>query len=709
MKWKTRQADVESVTKLQEKYNIGLIAAKILAGRGITEPDQVKFYLENDISFAHNPFCFEDMEFFCERLSQAVEGKEKIRVFGDRDVDGITSTALLVTELRNLGLEVSFTVPMGDDPYGVTKDNIDKAIEDNIDLIITVDCGISCFEEIDYAQSNGIDVIVTDHHIPGDVLPPARAIINPKIEGCGYPFRDLAGCGVVAKCIWALRFSQTEFYNEPVMLLHAMPGTDTVIIEAARLENLMVTDRVCEEIVPGVLPPESSRLLKFLSCGLPVFVFDAEAELIQMKKAFPKADINLTDLRPQFEKYIPAVKGKSLFALNNISRFALYSEVRSELDTLIGLWSAFVRSSCPELYKKYENIMDLVAIGTISDLMPMVNENRIMVKTGLRMLEKSSRLSLIPFLSLQNLLGKKLGTTDISWQISPAMNASGRLGKPDICINMLLSEDQHEAFEYAQELVELNKERQKLGEQHWDRLLPTAKKSFESFGSKFVLLNDNKIPRGITGIISTRLQKTFKVPAFVITQTNDGRAVGSIRSTKGFNCHDFLSKYADLFDDYGGHDCAGGCTLSPEKTDELAARISEDIDYMDCPEDEDEDFITIDSFIPQELFSQNLLSIVERFEPYGEQNPPIHFSIEGVRIENMIAMANSKDASSNHLRMTLSFANGFKWPCVFWAAGNRVGKDFNEGDIVDAVFRMGRNYYHNQESIQLTVEDITRH
>lgn len=708
MKWKARQADLESISLLQEKYNLNLLTAKILAGREITSPQQVKYYLESDISFIHNPFDFEDMETFCDRLIQSVEEGEKVRIFGDRDVDGITSTALMFTELRDCGLDVSYAVPMGDDPYGVTMDNIDKAISDGISLIITVDCGISCFEEIEYAQSNGIDVMITDHHIPGDILPPARAIINPKIEGCGYPFRDLAGCGVVAKCIWAFRFAQTEFYKEPIMLLHALPGNDTVIIEAAKVENLIVTDRISEEVVPGVLPQESSRLLRFLNCNLPVFVIDEETELIQLKKAFPKAEITLNDLREQFEKYIPAVKGKSLFALSNISKAAVYSNIKSELDTLIGLWGAFVRSSNPKLYKKYVEIMDLVAIGTISDLMPMIDENRIMVKNGLKMLEAGTRLSLIPFLSLQKLIGKRLSTTDVGWQISPAMNASGRLGKPDVCINMLLSEDQHKAFEYAETLVQMNRERQKLGEENWDRLLPKAKKSFEDFGSKFVLLRDKQIPRGITGILSTRLQKTFKAPAMVITQTEDGRSVGSIRSQKGFNCYDFLSKYSDLFDDFGGHDCAGGCTLSPEKVDELTVRISEDIDYMDCPEEEDETII-IDSYLTKDMFDRSLINLVEKFEPYGEMNPSLHFAIEGATLENLSAMTNKQDSGSNHLRMTISYGSTFKWPCVFWSAGQRVGKDFNDGDSVDIIFKVGRNYYHNQENLQLTVLDIRRH
>ncbi|MCF0262635.1 MAG: single-stranded-DNA-specific exonuclease RecJ, partial [Sphaerochaetaceae bacterium] len=638
MKWKIRQAAFDDIKALQERFNLDIVSAKILAGRGINTPDAAKFYLENDISFLHNPFLFEDMELFCDRIIQAIEDNEKVRVFGDRDVDGITSTALLVSELRRLGLDVSYTVPMADDPYGVTTDNIKKAIADGVTLAITVDCGISCFDEIDYAQQHGLDVLVTDHHIAGETLPPASAIIDPKVEGCGYPYEYLAGVGVAAKCIWAIRFALTEYYKAPIILLHSYPGNGTVVIEAARLENLIVTDRITEDVVPGILPEANSRLLKFLSCGLPIYVFDKDLEMAQLRKAFPKADIYTAELKNQFEKVLPAVRNKSLFALSAVSRFALYTQVRSELDTLIGLFGAYVRSSKPLLYKEYQTIMDLVAIGTVSDLMPMTDENRILVKAGLKNLETSPRDSLRPFLSMQNLLGHRLSTTDIGWQISPLMNASGRLGRPDVAINMLLSTDQLKAMEYAQELSRLNKERQKLGEEAWTRLQPKAKKSYESFGTKLVLVNDKNIARGITGIIATRLLKCFKCPSMVITQTDDGRALGSIRSNDNFNCHDFLSRYSDLFEDFGGHVCAGGFSLEPSKVDELCVRISEDIDYMDCPDETRDEIMDIDALLRPEDFSSTIMKIVERFEPYGEQSKPLQFLIEGARVENIKIM-----------------------------------------------------------------------
>lgn len=708
MKWKTRQAAFDDIKALVDRFGLDLLSARILAGRGVCTPESAKFYLESDISFLHNPFLFEDMELFCDRILQAIEDGEKVRVFGDRDVDGITSTALLVSELRGMGLDASYTVPMGDDPYGMTIDSVKSAIEDGVTLAVTVDCGISCIAEIDYAQNHGLDVLVTDHHIAGEDLPPASAIIDPKVPGCGYPFEHLAGVGVAAKCIWAVRFARSRFYNSPLMLLHAYPGNGTVVIEAVKLRNLEVTDRIAEEVVPGVLHEENSRLLKFLSSGLPIYVLDKQEELLQLKKAFPKADIYMGDLREEFEKHLPAVKGKSLFALSQVSRFARYTPIRSELDTLIGLFGAYVRACSPELYKDYMNLMDLVAIGTVSDLMPMTDENRILVKAGLKVLETSPRDSMRPFLEKQNLMGRKLTTTDIGWQISPLLNASGRLGTPDTAIEMLLSTDQLQALESAQQLGILNKERQRLGEEAWTRLQKQARDSNDKFGTKLVLVHDRNIARGITGIIATRLLKNFKCPSIVITETDDGRAIGSMRSTKGFNCHDFLSTYSDLFDDFGGHAQAGGFSLDPKNIGELRKRIENDLDYMDCPDVEEDETIDIDALLRPEEFNQNTIRVIERFEPYGEQNGPIVMLIEGARIDTINTMPNSKDQAQAHLRITLSYGS-HKWPGVFWSAGPRVGHDFDEGDNVDVVFRLGRNYYKNQELIQLTILDIRRH
>ncbi len=707
MKWNNKKASVEVVRSLQEKFNLPLILAQILAVRGVRDPEDVKYYLEKDISFLENPFLFRDMDSFADRVLDAVEEKERVHVFGDRDVDGITSTALLVTELRRMGLTVSWSVPMGDEPYAFSREAIDKVHEEGTTLCLTVDCGISCAAEIAYAATLGIDFLVTDHHIAPPVLPEACAIINPRIPDSGYPYNGLAGVGVVAKCIWALRFAQTKYYKERFILLHSMPTEGgTIAIEAVKLENLVQTDRIAEEVVPALLSADKSRILKFLDCGLPVFVLDKAGEVEQLKKAFPRVDIYVQDLRADFEKVLPATRGRSLFELSGASRFGLYSPLRSELDTLIGLYAAYIRITTPSIYREYIKIMDLVAIGTISDLMPMTGENRILVRTGLKQLEKNERTSLQGFLAMQNLLGRQISGTDVSWQISPLINAAGRMGQPDVAIKMLLAENRIEADSLASRLQELNKERQKAGETCWSRLYPAARKSWEDTGGKLVLVMDSNIPRGITGIFATRLEKAFRSPAMVITQTQDSRAVGSMRSPKNFNCHNFLQGYSDLLDDYGGHNFAGGFTTDSVRIQTFVKRVMNDVDYMDI-EPLEEDAIDIDAVIPEGLFTEGIIKIVDMMEPYGEANPTLVFEIKGATIENLTAMTNQKDAGSNHLRMNISYGS-YKWPAVFWAAGERAGRDFCDGDRVNVAFRLGHNYFRGQDTLQLTIQDIKR-
>lgn len=709
MTWKKTRISAEVVRQLHERFGIDLITASILARRDVQTPDQAKFYLESELTYLRNPFLFDDMETFVDRIANAREDAEKVRIFGDRDVDGITSTVLLKQELDRLGIETSYKLPEGDEPYGITIAGVEQAHADGVTLIITVDCGISNYEEIARASELGIDTIILDHHISGDLIPPAVAVIDPKAEGSGYPFPHLAGCGVVAKCIWALRFSQTDFYHEEFILLHAQPGNDTVIIQAVRLENLLEVDRVVEEVVPGVLPASQSRLIDFLSCGLPILVLDTDVETQQLRKAFGKnVDIHLADLRPEMELVLPVIKGRSLFTLSTMSRAVRYSgnHGRDELEALVSLFNAYVLKKYPSLSTDYEKILDLVAIGTVADLMPMVDENRILVKKGLKVLMEGDRKNLLPLMTMQNLSGRAIGTTDLGWQLSPIINASGRMGCPGVAADMLLVEDLRDCEQLAGNLIRLNKERQKLGEDSWDRLLPKAKESLEEFGSKFLMVEDSSLSRGITGVMAARLLKQFSVPSLVIAQVEGARATGSMRSPAGFNVRDFLARFDDLFLDFGGHACAGGFSIDSKDLTVLHDRMMEQIDCMDIA-DEEEESIRVDCTLPPDYLNPDIIKLVEFFEPYGEQNPPLQFLMEGALIEDMQFLNNAK-AGPAHLKLTFGFGS-YKWPAVFWKAGDRVGKDFDAGDCADVVFRLGRNYYKNHETLQLTVLDMKRH
>ncbi len=708
MKWNKRQVPSRKVRSLHEQFGFDLLTSAIMVRRGIGTREQVKFYLENNLSFLHNPFLFEDMESAVDRLWEALEAKEKIRVFGDRDVDGVTSTALMVRELERLGGKVDWRLPEGDEPYGMTLEGIDEAHRDGVTLIVTVDCGISSFNEIAKARGYGIDTLVFDHHLSDEKLPPAYAIIDPKVEGSGYPFAHLAACGVVAKVIWALRFAKSDFYHEPIILLHAQPGkADTVLIQAVKMENLIVQERLFEEVNPGVVDLASSKSAKFLSSGIPILVIDQQIEKNQLQEAFGSAvDINLVDMRPQMEQQLPVIKGKTLFTLSTISRSGKYAdEMENELSTLISLFQAFVGKKYPALEAQYNAIFDLVAIGTIADLMPMVDENRILVRRGLKVIEQGSCIALVPLLAMQKLGGRVLTSQDVSWYLAPVINASGRMGKPDVALKMLLSKDLSEAETYANALMELNKQRKKLGEESWRRVLPVARKSYEDSGSKIVLVEDSQVSRGMTGLIASRLLKQFNAPSLVLANVDEGRVSGSIRSPQNFNCRDFLSRFSDLFLDFGGHACAGGFSLETSKMEALRSRLRAEVDSM-AIEGAQEEALDIDCFLPEDYMTPLLIRTVELFEPYGEQNKPLVFAMEGALVSDVKIM-NRQSGSGQDVKLTLEYGK-YKWPALYWNAASKVGEEFERGDKVDVAFHLGRNYWRQESALQLTVVDCRR-
>ena len=264
MKWDKAPIDSDEVRKVSRLYGTDLLVSTILIRRNIRDSEGILFFLEDDLRFLHNPFLFVEMEEAIDRINAAIEGGERIFVYGDRDVDGITSTALLVKTLEELGADVIWGVPLGDDSYGLSIESVDKALSSEVKLIITVDCGISNLKEIQYAREKGADTIVVDHHNPHNDLPHAAALLNPKIEDSGYPFKDLSACALVAKLVWALNFSGTPLYGRTVDVLNIRPLNEAFVLEAVKLENLVEVDRISEKIIPGMIPFERSRLAAFL-------------------------------------------------------------------------------------------------------------------------------------------------------------------------------------------------------------------------------------------------------------------------------------------------------------------------------------------------------------------------------------------------------------------------------------------------------------
>ena len=702
MKWTKKQIDSRRVKELAERFGIDLLTAAIFVRRGLDDSATMQFFMEDDLRFLHNPFLFEEMTDAVMRISQAESEGEKVHVFGDRDVDGVTSTVLMVEALEALGLEVSWGVPMGDDAYGLTREVIEEIAARDVTLLIAVDCGTSNAEEVAFASDIGVDTIIIDHHNPQERRPPAVAIINPKMPDETYPFPGLCACALVSKVRYALAFSRTDFFNEPICLINAKPGNDSIVIEAVKLENMVEIDRIAESLVPGVVDVENSRLGTFLQ-GTPLLVFDAAGQDRLLRQAFgPGVDIGVVDVAPEIRKMFPAIAEKSLLRLKSESRLGRYTGVEpGEIDAFLSLFTTYVSRRETDVAEDLASSLDLVAMATLADMMPMVDENRILVSQGLRRMTSSPRPGLRSLMEKTRLLGKTVVAKDIGWTLSPVINSAGRMGEPDRAVKLLLSNSDEERKEFAGELVAINEKRKQAGEGAWELVHTQALESLEQSDGSLILVKHADIHRGITGLVAGRLARQHDVPSVAISLLPE-KAVGSVRAARGFVCTDFLARCDDLLNHWGGHDQAGGFTLGHDELEPLVARMAEVAAEMPI-QASGEDSLDVDAEIPRDMLAKSLFSVVDAFAPFGQENPVLLFLVRGLRLVDITFMGKEQ----NHLRMTLDSTSA-KWPAVFWRAADRVGVEFAKGDSVDAVVQVGTNFYQGVESPQLTVVDLRR-
>jgi single-stranded-DNA-specific exonuclease len=695
MRWEKTELDPGAVREAARRYGLDLISASILLRRGLASDSSLPFVLDADLSRLHNPFLLEDMDKAVQRILAAARAGEKVHVFGDSDVDGITSTVLLVQTLAGLGLEVGWRLPEGDQDYGLSRQAVEELAAAGCSLLLTVDCGIGNAAEIELARQRGIQTIVLDHHNPPEILPEALALINPKLRGTRYPFRDLAGCGVVAKLALALAMARTPLYGQDLWLLATRPANAVLVLEALHLVNLAPLERIADSVPQGGY--DHSRVARALA-GRRVLVLQREEEAANLARVTADPGFALEDLQPLLREVLPEQAGKSLLRLRE-SWPPARLDGGSELDTLAGLYTR----ACWRkhgLAQSLEPVLDLAALGTIADLMPLADENRPLVRQGLEVMNRLGRAGLRELLIRQNLHGRRLTVRDVSWQLTPVLNSAGRMGEPAKAARLFLSSDPREIHELIEGVLALNAQRISLGDQAWERCQSQAYQSLSRSEQKLVYVADSSVPRGITGLLASRLSGFFKVPVLAVAAGQE-KAVGSLRSP--FSMEGFLDRFADLLTNYGGHDCAAGFTMASEEQPRFEARLfllARDFQ----PPAQEESLLRIDAEVPPAYLNPELIRVVELFEPFGEASPPVTLLTRGARIESL-EIVGRKEAA--HVRLLLA-ADRYKWPAVYWNAAERAGKEFAPGDTVDVVYRLGRNYFQNTESLQLTVLDLKR-
>lgn len=558
-KWVYNSVDKNKVLEIKEKYGLSELLANILVGRNIIEENQIKVFLEPTRNDFYDPFLLPDMEIAVPRIINAIENKEKIVIYGDYDVDGITSISVLKKFLEDRGLDVSEHIPNRlDEGYGLNKEAIDEINESGCKLMITVDCGISGLEEVEYANSLGIETIITDHHEPLDELPKAIAVIDAKIKTNKYPFNQLAGVGVVFKLIQAI-------------------------------------------------------------------------------------------------------------------------SIKLGLDE-----------------KEYLKYLDLVCIGTISDIVPLVDENRVIAKLGLKLVEVTRNIGLRTL--LDSIGYKKVNSMSVSFGIAPRINACGRMGHADEALQLFLTDNKTEAIRLTQKLNDYNKERQDIEKNIFEEALNKINEENIEEKSAIVLGGDNW-HHGVIGIVASKITDMYFKPSILIC-FEDNKGKGSGRSIPGFDLHKALCETSQYLEKYGGHAMAVGLSLSKEKFEDFKKVFQEYADSKDI--NEIVPIINIDKLITEKELNLEAVRDLEKLEPFGEANKCPLIAYKNLKIDSIRVLTEGK-----HMKLTLKTEKNNIITAMGFNMGYRA-EEYLIGDKVDIVGTLEINAFNGNENIQFNLKDIMK-
>lgn len=707
-KWNKKTIQKEDVQKLSEKYGIDAITASILLRRGITQGKDILYYLENDKRFLHNPFEFSNMEDAVDRILQAQEEGEIVMIFGDRDVDGISSTTILFEQLKSMNIEVEWRLPAGNDGYGLSMEAVDDFYKKNGTLIITVDCGISNNKEIAHAAELGIETIVLDHHNPPESLPGPAIIVDPKCIDSSYPFHDISGAAIAYKTSLALRFTKSDIYKQEICLLCAKEENEEIVIECIKVRNLVREDYLKESVLPLETSFSKTKLGDFLS-GQQIFVWDSKATTLLLEKAFGRGvEFNFMDMKEEIPKLIPQIRGMSLSELKKHSKIAKYEpEFSTEIDGFYNIFVTYIHmylaKQYPEDVAQEEKDLQLVALAALADIMPLRNENRILVRQGIKAMNSGkARPGLIELLLKLKLAGTQLTSTKLSWNIVPVLNATGRLGQPELGMELFLEKDPEKRRALADKIIELNNQRKELGNRAWEIGIKKAEESIAHYGGKLCVIIDRNINRGVSGILAGKLSSTFKVPSMAITIV-DGIAIGSMRSCRNFSIPPFLDKMSDIFINHGGHDLAAGFSFEENRMQDFKDRLETLYKEIHL-NDEESETVEIDAELPPKYLKPEILSIIDRFEPYGEENSELTFLSQGLTIQDALLMGKPDPV---HLKLTLD-AGETKWPAIFFGEGERLHRDFDKGDRINILYQLQRNSFNGNVTPQIILSETQK-
>jgi len=563
--WRYTAGDKDIQDVLARDLGILPVISQILMSRDILDTDNAKRYLRPSLNDLPNPYLMKDMEKGVRRIIKAIYEKEHIMVYGDYDADGITAVVVLMKFLLDVTPHVTYYIPDRiDEGYGLNRTAIDRMKAMGIQLIVTVDCGVSDLDEVAYARSCGLDTIILDHHEVPAVIPEAEAVINPNRSDCRFPFKYLAGVGIAFNFLIALR---------------------------------------------GGLRQD-------------------------------------------------------------------------------GFWNG-------RTYPNLKNYLDLVALGTIGDISPLIEENRILTKIGLDLITEDKRVGLKALKEICGIDNQVIDSNKASYNLIPRINAAGRIGSPREAVELLMTDDMQVALELARKLDAYNRKRQAMEKIILNEILEEISQTMDPSKKRSLVFASRNWHPGIIGIVASRLVDRFCRPAILIS-LKDGVGKGSGRSISDFNIYQGLKKCDSLLLSYGGHQYAAGISIKEEDIGEFSKLLDEIVEAN----------IHLDDMVSQTLIdaqcqlsdiNHDLLSQIAMLAPFGSRNPEPVLCVRNVNITG------SNIVGNNHLRMRIN-GNGCSCNSIWFSRGGFI--HFVNKATSDIVFTPQINYWNGSSEIQLKMKDI---
>ncbi len=554
--WSVAKLNKDNAKRIAEQYDLPPLIATLLDIRGIVSEEDIRAFLYDEGGI-DSPFEMKDMDKAAQRVRDAVDNGEKICVYGDYDADGVTSTALLFSYLETIGADVIYYIPDREtEGYGMNMSAVDKLKEKNIDLIVTVDNGISAVGEIAYAKSLGIDTVVTDHHMPGAVLPDAVAVVDMHRADCPSRFKNISGVGA----------------------------------------------------------------------------------------AF---------------KLVIAIEGE-------------YADVDMLLD----------------------NYSDLLCIGTIGDIMPLVDENRVFVKRGLRIIENGDRAGVRALVEESGLKDREITAGNVSFGLVPRINAVGRLGLSSTSVSLLLSDDYEKAREIARSLGEDNTERRRIEKEILESINRKIAADPSLVYDRVLIIDGEGWHQGVIGIVCSRVKDVYGKPCIILSRSGD-KARGSGRSVEGFDLWEAIVSCKDMFGHFGGHPMAVGLSLDSDKIDEFRRRINAFAAAKEMPYDK----LKIDCRLNPAALGVELAEQLNYLSPFGSGNPTPVFELRRLRLNGITPLSGDK-----HLRLTFGFGNTSITAMKFFSSS--ADFVYRVGDMVDIAVNLEVNEFRDNRSLSVIIKDI---